>query len=432
MGHLEYAGRVFGAPPPPGRPRPALLALPAPGQCLAVTGPSGAGKTLALDALARVTGAAPARALTRQALSRTVLDLFEPGLPSPAVLRTLAATGLADYTLWARAARTLSMGERRRLELALALVRGPSAVILDEFDAHLDLATAQALACTLRRLARQRSISLVASTHREELLPYLAPASVVEIRGPEALARPQTALALPRDLLEEFTFERGRLADYGPWARWHYASARRPGPVTDVFLARLRDEVAGVALLGMTHLFLGPRNIVLPDYASSVVASGSAARLNRDLRLLQRVVIHPRWRGLGLATRLVRHALENVPVPFVECLAEMGGFSGFLVRAGFEHRGRCEPSREARRLMQSLERLGLCAEDLLRPERLKALALAERERLQRQVNGLCRSRIETGHGALRGGASVLDFERRRQALMRLHCRPEYFLYTRKP
>lgn len=432
MGHLEYAGRVFGAPPPPGRPRPALLALPAPGQCLAVTGPSGAGKTLALNALARRTGTPAARPLTRQQLARPVLDLFEPGLPSPVVLRTLAKTGLADVTLWLQAARTLSMGERRRLELALALVRGPRAVILDEFDAHLDLVTAQALACTLRRLAREQNISLVVSTHREELLPYLMPAGVTEIRGPEALARPLAPGARPRDLLDEFTFERGRLADYGPFARWHYASARRPGPVTDVFVARLRQEIAGVALLGMTHLFLGPRNLALPAYASGIVARGGAARLNQDLRLLQRVVIHPRWRGLGLATRLVRHALEQLSAPYVECLAEMGEFSGFLVRAGFERRGRCKPSREAGRLMKSLERLGLCPEDLLNADALKALTLAERERLDRQLRGLCRSRIETGHGPLRGGPLRLDIERRRQAVMRLYCCPEYFLFERQP
>lgn len=431
MSHLQYTQRVFGLPPRAGPPRPAPLELPAPGQCLVLVGPSGAGKTLALNALARRTDAAAVEALTRQQLARPMLELFDPALPGACVLRTLAATGLADATLWPRAAGTLSMGERRRLELALALCRGRQAVILDEFDAHLDADTARALACTLRRLARGRGVSLVVSTHRPELLRYLAPACVLEIRGAQALDRPNLTPKVLADLLAEFTLERGRLADYAALAQWHYA-ARRPGPVTDVFVARLNGELAGVVLLGMTHLFLGPRNLALPAYASSVVAREGAAMLNRDVRLLQRVVIHPRWRGLGLATRLVRHALEESRVPFVECLAEMGEFSGFLTQAGFERAGQCRPSREARRLAASLERLGLCCADLLRPARLAGLPACERARLKRQVRGLCRSRIQTGHGALRKCPARLDRQRLRQAVMRLHCQPGYFLFRRKP
>ena len=436
MSHLEFAINRFGLGAPTNAPRPAQLPLPEPGTILALIGDSGAGKSLALEALARRRGATIAKPLTCQQLGRPVLDLFDPALPAARVLRLLAAAGLADATLWTRNANTLSQGERRRLELALALAGAvpESTLILDEFDAHLDFTTALALACSLRKLAFRQCLRLVVSTHRPELLPALGPGRVIEISSGQALPRPELLVAKARDLLCEFSLQRGKLADYARFARWHYLGARRPGPVTDVFLALWQGRPAGIALFGYPHLFLSARNLVLPQrYSSQAVAQGGARLLNAEVRLLQRVVIEPRFRALGLASRLLAASAPQVGVPFVECLAEMGEFSGFLERAGFARRGRCKPSREAKRLQATLAQCKLEARSLMdaakREARLAALPQNLRRRIKRQLLGLCRSRIETGKGNLRGSTrapqSLLQ-----SALMRLHCQPEYFLWER--
>jgi ATP-binding cassette subfamily B protein len=62
--------------------------------------------------------------------------------------------------------RRFSGGERQRIALARALVRNPDILILDEAGAALDPGTDAAIAETLRRLSRQRTV--ISVTHRLE------------------------------------------------------------------------------------------------------------------------------------------------------------------------------------------------------------------------------------------------------------------------
>jgi GNAT superfamily N-acetyltransferase len=59
------------------------------------------------------------------------------------------------------------------------------------------------------------------------------------------------------------------------------------------------------------------------------------AALNQQLWLLARVVLHPTWRGAGIAAAFVRRACEMCPVPWIETLSAMGHANPFFERAGF-------------------------------------------------------------------------------------------------
>ncbi|HEY3787746.1 MAG TPA: GNAT family N-acetyltransferase [Urbifossiella sp.] len=64
--------------------------------------------------------------------------------------------------------------------------------------------------------------------------------------------------------------------------------------------------------------------------------SGTAmAGLNQQLWLLQRVVIHPTYRGAGIAANFVRQACRLCPVDWIETLSAMGQANPFFERAGF-------------------------------------------------------------------------------------------------
>jgi N-acetylglutamate synthase-like GNAT family acetyltransferase len=71
--------------------------------------------------------------------------------------------------------------------------------------------------------------------------------------------------------------------------------------------------------------------------------------LNEQLWLLQRIVLHPTYRGAGLASAFVRRACELCPVPWIESLSAMGQVHPFFERAGFVRVGRIQQSQQRRR-----------------------------------------------------------------------------------
>jgi ATP-binding cassette subfamily B protein len=85
----------------------------------------------------------------------------------------------------------LSGGERQRVALARALVRKPQILILDEGTSALDSHTEAALLSTLRGLAAQRHITVIAVTHRLGMAPLADQVVVmregtVESHGPHS------------------------------------------------------------------------------------------------------------------------------------------------------------------------------------------------------------------------------------------------------
>jgi ABC-type ATPase with predicted acetyltransferase domain len=57
--------------------------------------------------------------------------------------------------------------------------------------------------------------------------------------------------------------------------------------------------------------------------------------MNRRLVTLQRVVLHPTYRGAGIAVPFVRRSCQLCPYPWIETLTQMGHINPFFERAGF-------------------------------------------------------------------------------------------------
>ena len=93
------------------------------------------------------------------------LGTFELEGPSDLALArdALAATG-TDH-LAGRAYMTLSGGEKQRVVIASALTQSPDVLLLDEPTASLDLGYQLEVAALLRRLNRDRGVTMVLATH---------------------------------------------------------------------------------------------------------------------------------------------------------------------------------------------------------------------------------------------------------------------------
>jgi GNAT superfamily N-acetyltransferase len=185
----------------------------------------------------------------------------------------------------------------------------------------------------------------------------------------------------------DLTIERGTLADHRRLAPFHYRSAH-PGAVTSVFrmvhrvpsiadrfaaatcanasLETLpnRHEVVGVLVRSLPALACALRDAATNRRYADLAARDGAVMLNREVRCISRVVIDPRFRGLGLAVRLVRHALAHPEqgIIYTEALAAMGRVSPFFEKAGmtrYDRPLRCRADRA--RLLDAMEHVGLTA-----------------------------------------------------------------------
>jgi ABC-2 type transport system ATP-binding protein len=272
----------------------------APGEILGVLGPNGAGKStlfailtgllrpsagaLHLDGAPLAGDGRALRARTGVVFQSPSLDAkltAEENLVYGALLfglsrrdararaqRLLAAAGLADRAR--EAAGKLSGGLRRRLELARALVHGPSILLMDEPTTGLDAAAFAQTWDTVAALRRDEGLTVVVATHRPDeaercdRLAVLSGGRIVACETPERLrsrvsgdvvtVEADDAPALAREIAARFGVaaraeggevrierDRGhelvpRLVEGFPSGRFRAVALRRP-TLADAFLA---------------------------------------------------------------------------------------------------------------------------------------------------------------------------------------------------
>lgn len=174
-------------------------------------------------------------------------------------------------------------------------------------------------------------------------------------------------------------FSEGTADDYAGLARLHYRAAA-PATIERVITATddATGELAGVMLTSRPTLNGSWRRLAWPGRFDAGDKSQQARLINSELRTISRVVIDPRYRGIGLASRLVRGYLDAPDTPCTEAVAAMGPVCPFFERAGMAAFPIADPARN-NRLRRRLGELRLGCDDLLRPiDEASELALALR------------------------------------------------------
>ena len=134
-------------------------------------------------------------------------------------------------------------------------------------------------------------------------------------------------------------------SDWPYFARWHYRS-HAVGFTKLLTLLWHGHEPVGVCVFVSPPISLKLRNRYFGR--SGRWERTSIRAMNRQLVMLSRVVVHPTYRGAGVAASFVRRSCELCPYPWIETLAQMGHINPFFERAGFVRVGSTQPQRRSR------------------------------------------------------------------------------------
>jgi len=202
-------------------------------------------------------------------------------------------------------------------------------------------------------------------------------------------------LARPADLPDALPILPGSRADYLALKAHHY----RPGnPATMTRILAIYDNAPtaadrfvprdtvprpiAVLVESLPALSCRLREQALDGRYGHLRPKPRAALLNQELRCISRVIVDPRWRGLGLAVRLVKHALHTATTSYTEALAVMGRVSPFFDRAGMTRYER-PPLEVEQRALAALRYTGIEPNTLAVPAELerRIAALSDQARL---------------------------------------------------
>jgi hypothetical protein len=222
----------------------------------------------------------------------------------------------------------------------------------------------------------------------------------------------------------------GDLADYQQLACYHYRGGLPVG-VKAVYAVKptvpigsLHRKPVGVIVYAMPVPRVELRNVATGGIFKGLDRQTQLTLINRNIRCISRVVIEPRLRGIGLATRLVRETMPQVGVPIVEAVGVMPLVNPFLEHAGmktFAPRLRLEHVE----LIEAFSVAGIEEEELIDPaevqKKLDALPRSAADFVEAHVRRFLRS-----HG--KRWAMPPGIERTHYVLNRLTERPAYHIW----
>jgi len=150
-----------------------------PGQICCITGGSGAGKTVLLNALYEQIQPARRIRLDRIPLSRdkALIDCMDDSVWN--AVRTLSRAGFSDMFAMLKTPALLSTGQQWRYRLAQAIASGRQWIFADNFTAVQDRITAGVMAHHLRKSTARSDRIFVLATCHEDMLIDLQPDVIV-------------------------------------------------------------------------------------------------------------------------------------------------------------------------------------------------------------------------------------------------------------
>ena len=319
-----------------------------------ITGDSGSGKSVLLKALEKdIKEGMNAESINIgdvqpdpcKPLIETVGKTVEDGL------ELLSKVGLNDAFLFLRTFEQLSDGQKYRYKIAKMMESDAQFWVMDEFAATLDRDTAKIVAFNVQKLARQEGKAVLAATTHTDLFEDLKPSVHVHKRFGKEIEVKYYPNETNKEcsLVKEMRVLEGSRQDYYQLSGFHYRSHKVAG-VRKIFSLKRDEELCGVVVYSYPPAACFGRRMVLPRM--------NMREVNEKLSIISRVVVHPKYRTIGLGHRLVKETLKHAGTPYVETVAVMAKYNPFFEKAGMRKIAESPQVKSALNVAEMLKTLG--------------------------------------------------------------------------
>ncbi|MDA5110712.1 ATP-binding cassette domain-containing protein [Brevibacillus thermoruber] len=250
-----------------------------------------------------------------------IIDLLGTDLEE--AIQILGWVGLGEAYLYLTPYSLLSEGQKARFQLAYALAQQPSLLLIDEFLSNLDRVTAKVVAYSFQKICRKLGITTIVATAHEDLLEPLAPDTFIklDLHGECVVVRhPVSNPYIPE--LNNLQIQIGTIDDYNALKRFHYFNdAEFEDFETEIYSIRLHNQTIGVCVLASPY----PIEWNEVDYFREI---------NERVKSIVRLIIHPAFRGAGLAKLLIRPSISNIQ--YIETCSALGLYMPIYLAGGYE------------------------------------------------------------------------------------------------
>jgi ABC-type ATPase with predicted acetyltransferase domain len=307
-------------------------------------------------------------------------------------LKKLSLAGLNEAYLFLRRFDELSDGQKYRYRIARLIDSGVKTWVLDEFTSVLDRVTARVVAYCLQKAARKMGATVLAATTHTDVAEDLNPDIIVRKgMGPYVSVEYRRPESRECSILRDVIIEVGERRDYDVLKHFHYLGGL-PGWIRRIYRAKVGDEVAGVIVYVAPSLFVRGRYKAFPHLKELQKQNVKeyAKFISSNFTRIARVIVHPKYRSIGLGVKLVKETMPLIGTRYVETLAVMARYNPFFEKAGMK-RVDIPPPKD--QILEQIEAMGV--KIVSRSWRKTAAQLEKLPKQQlRKLNELCIKRLE--------------------------------------
>ncbi|MGD2201522.1 MAG: GNAT family N-acetyltransferase [Candidatus Bathyarchaeota archaeon] len=352
------------------------------GDVVYITGDSGSGKSVLLRAVKEDLGE---QAVNLAGLGidgdRAIIDTV--GRSFKEALNLLSVVGLNDAYLFLRRYAELSDGQKYRYRIARMIDEGRGFWLADEFCSTLDRTTAKIVAYNIQKLARRNGATLIVASTHGDLEEDLSPSICIRKGWGEQIEIGYTdnIEASRCTVVEGVSIREGTREDYLKLGQLHYRGGGLPVP-REIYAMERRGTLIGVIVYSYPAVRAAGRR-------KAVGYSPDLKEINQDWAVISRVVVHPKYRTVGLGSRLVRETLGVQGCANVELIAVMAQYNPFAERAGMRLIQLTEPSKSVTQAIEEMSCMGF-----------NPVLMASTQHNQEVLDSLSQNQLEDLRGAL--------------------------------